>query len=64
MNTRSAVRLALTFALFAGTATTLSACNTVAGAGKDVSSVGHDLSHGANYTQDKWHQAMPQAATH
>ena len=25
----------------------LAACNTMAGAGEDVSSVGHDVSHGA-----------------
>ncbi|MBB2176063.1 entericidin A/B family lipoprotein [Gluconacetobacter johannae] len=29
----------------------LSACNTVRGAGEDVSSVGHDVSRGANATQ-------------
>ncbi|GBQ98902.1 hypothetical protein AA23498_3351 [Acetobacter nitrogenifigens DSM 23921 = NBRC 105050] len=29
----------------------LAACNTVAGAGKDVSSVGHDVSRGASSAQ-------------
>lgn len=32
-------------------ATGLSACNTVRGAGQDVSSVGHDMSRGASSTQ-------------
>ncbi|WP_182948071.1 entericidin A/B family lipoprotein [Gluconacetobacter takamatsuzukensis] len=30
----------------------LSACNTVRGAGQDVSSVGHDVSRGANASQN------------
>jgi len=30
----------------------LSACNTVRGAGQDVSSVGHDVARGANATQN------------
>jgi len=29
----------------------LSACNTMRGAGQDVSSVGHDVARGANATQ-------------
>lgn len=63
-NGRAIARLCLSLTLFAGTAATLSACNTVEGAGRDVSSIGHDVSHGASYTQDKWHQTTPQAATH
>nr|WP_321986508.1 entericidin [uncultured Lichenicoccus sp.] len=31
----------------------LSACNTVAGAGKDVSAVGHDMTGSSTKTQDK-----------
>lgn len=31
----------------------LSACNTVAGAGKDVSAVGHDMTGGSTKAQDK-----------
>ncbi|WP_220790035.1 entericidin A/B family lipoprotein [Gluconacetobacter tumulisoli] len=31
----------------------LSACNTMRGAGQDVSSVGHNVSRGANATQDQ-----------
>ncbi|GBQ34719.1 entericidin A/B family lipoprotein [Gluconacetobacter azotocaptans] len=34
-----------------GVSAGLSACNTVRGAGEDVSSVGHDVSRGANATQ-------------
>jgi|GEM_PF-2280671 len=31
----------------------LSACNTVAGAGKDVSAVGHDVTRGSTAARDK-----------
>ena len=37
-----------TVALMIGAATMLSACNTVAGAGQDVSSVGKDVTHAAD----------------
>ncbi len=30
----------------------LSACNTISGAGKDVSAVGHDVSRGSDATSD------------
>ena len=36
-----------TAALLLGSATLLSACNTVAGAGQDVSSAGHAVTNGA-----------------
>ena len=48
--TRSIRRLlapALTVLLLGGAAASLSACNTVRGAGQDVSSVGHDVTNGA-----------------
>lgn len=51
MTTKSIARIALSLALLSGTAVTLSACNTVRGAGQDVSSVGHNVSRGANATQ-------------
>jgi len=37
-----------TAALLLGSATLLSACNTVAGAGQDVSSAGHAVTNGAD----------------
>ena len=33
----------------------LSACNTVTGAGKDLSAVGHNVAGASNATQDKIH---------
>lgn len=33
----------------------LSACNTVAGAGKDASALGHDVTRGSNATSNKIH---------
>ncbi|EHH68091.1 entericidin A/B family lipoprotein [Gluconobacter morbifer] len=47
----SIARLALSLVLLSGAAVTLSACNTMRGAGQDVSSVGHNVSRGANATQ-------------
>ncbi|GBQ63955.1 hypothetical protein AA103196_0741 [Ameyamaea chiangmaiensis NBRC 103196] len=41
---------ALALLLLAGAS--LSACNTVHGAGQDVSAVGHNVSRGANATQN------------
>lgn len=35
----------------------LAGCNTMAGAGKDVSSVGHNVSRGATAAQDGIHNA-------
>lgn len=58
-----ALRVFLAAVVVVGAASTLSACNTVSGAGKDVSSVGHDVTRGADYTQSKWKQTTPQAAT-
>ena len=58
-----ALRVFLAAAVIMGAAAPLCACNTVSGAGKDVSSVGHDVTKGANYTQDKWKQSTPAAAT-
>ncbi|TLU72985.1 entericidin A/B family lipoprotein [Lichenicoccus roseus] len=31
----------------------LTACNTISGAGKDVSAAGHDVTHVTDQTQDK-----------
>lgn len=44
-------RAAAVLAVLALTGTALSACNTVAGAGQDVSSVGRDLTGGATAVQ-------------
>jgi len=62
--TRPLARFFLTLALTTGCAAGLSACNTMRGAGQDVSSIGHDVSNGANGTQQAWHNAQPSAATH
>lgn len=45
-------RIALCAAFLSGAALSLSACNTVRGAGQDVSSVGHDVSRGATASQN------------
>jgi predicted small secreted protein len=47
------VGAALAGLLLAGTALSLSACNTVAGAGKDVSSVGTATTNTASTVQQK-----------
>ncbi len=41
-------RLLLTLTLMAGAATVLSACNTTAGAGQDVSATGRAVTRGAD----------------
>ncbi len=41
------ITAAFTAALLLGSASLLSACNTVAGAGQDVSSAGHAVTNGA-----------------
>ncbi|WP_241767725.1 entericidin A/B family lipoprotein [Tanticharoenia sakaeratensis] len=46
----NALRAMTLLAALAGTAG-LSACNTMRGAGQDVSSVGHDMSRGASSAQ-------------
>jgi entericidin B len=51
---RSAVAL-VTALVLAGAVTMLSACNTVAGAGQDISATGHAVTGGAEKTK----QAMP-----
>lgn len=50
-------------AMLATATVALSGCNTLAGAGQDVSSVGHDLTGGAAATQSSIHSATG-AATH
>ncbi|ACI51628.1 Entericidin EcnAB [Gluconacetobacter diazotrophicus PA1 5] len=45
-------RAALLVVAMLGLAGGLTACNTVRGAGQDVSSVGHDVSRGANASQN------------
>ncbi|GBR12326.1 entericidin A/B family lipoprotein [Gluconobacter frateurii] len=52
MSIKSIARVALSLTLLSGAAVSLSACNTVHGAGQDVSAVGHNVSRGANATQD------------
>ncbi|GAA4475154.1 entericidin A/B family lipoprotein [Gluconacetobacter asukensis] len=44
-------RTALLVVAMLGLSAGLSACNTMRGAGQDVSSVGHDVSRGANASQ-------------
>ncbi|GBD57602.1 entericidin A/B family lipoprotein [Gluconobacter wancherniae] len=51
MSIKSIARVALSLTLLSGAAVSLSACNTMRGAGQDVSSVGHDVSRGANSAQ-------------
>lgn len=63
MSTKSIARVALSLALLSGAAVSLSACNTVHGAGQDVSSIGHNVSRGANATQDAI-QRNTNASTH
>ena len=46
----------LTLAFLAAAAIGLSACNTIAGAGKDTSALGHDVTGGANSTQNSIHK--------
>lgn len=60
---KSFSRLALSLALLSGAGVSLSACNTVHGAGQDVSSIGHNVSRGANATQDAI-QRNTNASTH
>jgi predicted small secreted protein len=49
----SLLRAGLVGLLLAGAALSLSACNTVAGAGKDVSNTGQATSNAANSVQQK-----------
>jgi len=39
--------IALTLLMLLGTASLLSACNTTAGAGEDISNTGHAITHSA-----------------
>ncbi|GEL02379.1 entericidin [Swaminathania salitolerans] len=64
MNRVSFLRIGALAAFLALPAFGLTACNTVDGAGRDVSSIGHDVSNGANATQGAIHDAAPGAATH
>jgi predicted small secreted protein len=50
---QSSVRLLIALALVATLALGLSACNTVAGAGKDVSNAGSTISNTAQNVQQK-----------
>lgn len=58
-----ALRTLAAVAALATSGVALAACNTLAGAGQDVSSVGHDLTGGASATQSGIHSATG-AATH
>ncbi|WP_025841906.1 entericidin A/B family lipoprotein [Asaia sp. BMEF1] len=64
MTTVSFLRTGALAVMLALPALGLTACNTLDGAGRDVSSVGHDVSRGANATQGAIHNSVPQAATH
>jgi predicted small secreted protein len=44
-------KLLLAALVLMGTGSLLSACNTVAGAGQDVSAIGHTVTSGASQTQ-------------
>ncbi len=44
---RSIAKMLLASLLLAGATITLSACNTTAGAGEDLSATGHAVTHGA-----------------
>jgi entericidin A len=46
-----AVGLCLTILMLSGVASGLSACNTVAGAGQDVSTIGNTVTTGAEQTK-------------
>jgi predicted small secreted protein len=46
-----AAKLLLAAVLLMGTGSLLSACDTVAGAGQDVSAIGHTVTNGASQTQ-------------
>jgi len=49
--TRNNTRLLLAALMLMGMGSLLSACNTVAGAGQDVSAIGHTVTGGATLTQ-------------
>lgn len=51
MSIKFIARITLSITLLSGASLSLSACNTIRGAGEDVSSVGHDVARGANATQ-------------
>ncbi|WP_181441996.1 entericidin A/B family lipoprotein [Swingsia samuiensis] len=55
---KSIVRVALSLTLLAGASAALSACNTISGAGKDVSSAGHGVSRGADDTKAAIHKNL------
>lgn len=50
---RACLRAALMGVVLAGAAVSLSACNTVEGAGKDVSGAGHATTNAATAVQQK-----------
>ena len=50
---RSTFRIIATCMLMLTTASLLSACNTIAGAGKDTSAAGHAVTNTADQTKDK-----------
>lgn len=55
--TRHARKAVAGFGLIALSALLLAGCNTVAGAGKDISSAGHDVTGGAAATQQSIHRS-------
>ncbi len=50
---RSLGTVLMTVSILAGAATMLSACNTTAGLGQDVSNTGHAVTNGAERVQQK-----------
>ncbi len=48
---RNGTKLLLAALVLLGIGSLLSACNTVAGAGQDVSAIGHTVTSGASQTQ-------------
>jgi predicted small secreted protein len=48
---RNKIRLLLTLAALAAAAPVLAACNTTAGAGRDISAAGHDLTNSADHNK-------------
>lgn len=50
---RTEARLFVVLAILLAAAPLLSACNTVAGVGQDVSAAGHGITHTADKVEDK-----------
>jgi predicted small secreted protein len=55
--TRPVCKAVAGFGLIALSAVLLAGCNTIAGAGQDLSSAGHDVTGGATATQQSIHRS-------